>query len=479
MKRSIVWFRKDLRLHDHPALWEAATKGVVIPLFIWSEQDRMEYKESEASAWWLYQSLNRLKEDLHGHGLQLIIKIGDDFDAIVEVMEHANAEAIYFNERYEPEERERETRIVKQLESIGLDVQPFHGNLLFTPNLLNKQGEPYKVFTSFWKRGLQEHVTQPLPVPEIRGIHQNLSTVSIDELGIQAHFGKLYQYWQPGEQAGIKRWEQFSDDGLLHYKIERDLISSGTSSKLSPYFATGNISVRAMWYAVKRINEEITEETAHQSIEVFLKQMMWREFAYHQLIHSPDIIDVPLRKQFLDFPWQGTPEQYIQWKEGRTGYPLVDAGMRELSQTGMMHNRVRMVAASFLVKHLLIPWQEGYAWFKHSLVDFYAANNATGWQWVTGCGIDSAPYFRIFNPYLQSEKFDPDGNYIRKWIPELSRLQAPNIHKPSEASAIILEEAGIQLGTTYPFPIVDHAAARKRALQAYEEIKGKSESVID
>ncbi|MFS0689578.1 FAD-binding domain-containing protein [Sporosarcina sp. 179-K 8C2 HS] len=242
---------------------------------------------------------------------------------------------------------------------------------------------------------------------------------------------------------------------------------------LAPYIAAGNISVKAMWHSAKRVYEETPEIEFHRSIDTFLKQLIWRDFAYHQLIHYPDIIQIPLRKQFADFPWQGTDEQLVKWKRGQTGYPLVDAGMRELWETGMMHNRVRMVTASFLVKHLLIPWGEGYGWFKNTLLDFDTANNAMGWQWITGCGIDCAPYFRVFNPFLQSEKFDPDGEYIRKWVPELSSLQAPYIHRPWEAPITVLEEAGIQIGETYPSPIVDHATARKRALQAYQEVKGK------
>lgn len=475
MKRTIVWFRKDLRLHDNPALWEAANEGIVIPVFIWSEEDRRAYAASEASAWWLYHSLKQLETDLLQHGVQLVIKQGPDFDAIVDVMEQVGAESIYFNERYEPTERDRQMRIVGQLSSIGMDVRTFHGNLLFSPELLNKQGEPYKVFTSFWKRGLQEVVDRPLPVPELQGVENDISSLAINALGLPTDLGTLQKYWQPGERAGTEQWAFFADDGMLHYKKERDLIAKGTSSRLSPYLAAGNSSARAIWHAAKRINEETKDVTAHQSIEAFLKQLMWREFAYHQLIHFPTMTDQPLRKQFNDFPWVGTPEQYNLWKEGKTGYPLVDAGMRELRETGMMHNRVRMVAASFLVKHLLIPWQEGYAWFQHALVDFDTANNATGWQWVTGCGIDAAPYFRIFNPYLQSEKFDPNGAYIKQWIPELANLPAKYIHKPFEAPEDILQEAGIQLGVTYPYPIVDHATARKRALHAYDTIKGRSE----
>lgn len=476
MKRTIVWFRNDFRLHDNPALWGAAQEGIVVPLFIWSEEEQQEHAVSEASSWWLYHSVATLEKELQAHGLKLFIKSGDEFDALVEVMEEADAEAVYFNERYEPAERSKGSRITAQLESMGKEVQTFHGQLLFNPDLVNKQGEPYKVFTSFWKRCMQEDVARPLPVPEgMKGIEHDIETLSIDQLCMldkhQWH-RKFHAYWTPGEQAAVEKWEQYSGNRLFDYGTKRDLISSGTSSMLSPYIAAGNISVKAMWHSAKSISEE-EQGGAVQSIDTFLKQLVWREFAYHQLIHFPDITRLPLRKQFVGFPWQGTDEQLLKWKRGQTGYPLVDAGMRELWETGVMHNRVRMVTASFLVKHLLIPWQEGYNWFKHTLLDFDTANNAMGWQWVTGCGIDAAPYFRIFNPFLQSEKFDPDGEYIRKWVPELSGLEAPYIHRPWEAPVSVLEEAGIQIDETYPSPMVDHAAARKRALQALQEVKGK------
>jgi deoxyribodipyrimidine photo-lyase len=477
MKRTIVWFRKDLRLHDNPALWEAAKEGIVIPVFIWSEEGKREYSEGEASLWWLYRSLASLDERLRSKGLKLFITSGEEFDALVGVLEETEADAVYFNERYEPAERKKDSRIVAQLESIGVEVQTFHGHLLFTPDLVNKQGEPYKVFTSFWKRCLQEVVAHPLPVPEgMKGIERELKTASLNQLCmLKEHLSheKFRRYWEPGEQTAIEKWEQFSDDGIFYYGTERDLISSGTSSMLSPDLAAGTISVKSMWHSAKSLYDETSKSEFHQSIDTYLKQLIWREFAYHQLIHYPDIIRLPLRKQFAEFPWQGTDEQLLRWKRGQTGYPLVDAGMRELRETGMMHNRVRMVTASFLVKHLLIPWGEGYSWFKRTLLDFDTANNAMGWQWITGCGIDCAPYFRIFNPFLQSEKFDSDGDYIRKWVPELSGLQAPYVHKPWKAPVSVLEMAGIELGVTYPSPIVDHAAARKRALEAYQEVKGK------
>ncbi|MBD7983952.1 deoxyribodipyrimidine photo-lyase [Sporosarcina sp. Sa2YVA2] len=480
MKRTIVWFRKDLRIHDHAALWEASQQGIVIPLFIWSEQDRAEYGGNEATSWWLYHSLEELKSTFHEQHIDLLIKSGDDFEVLMDVIRETKADAFYFNDRYELEEVIRQNTIAAQLESVGVEVARFDGNLLFPPDILNVKGEPYKIFTSFWKRALQEYVNQPYPVPvEMEQFRNDSRSLTPSDLNLPKHSPSLKKHWIAGERAGIERWNEFSDDGLYYYKKERDLMVKEGTSTLSPYLASGNISVKSLWHAAKRINEVTEDPTIHQSIEAFLRQLVWREFAYHQLIHHPSIAKFPLRKQFLEFPWQGTNDDFLKWKEGRTGFPLIDAGMRQLRETGIIHNRVRMVAASFLVKHLLIPWQDGYEWFKRSLVDFDMANNATGWQWVAGCGIDSAPYFRVFNPYLQSEKFDPGGAYIRKWVPELAALPAPFIHKPSEAPTDILEEAGIAIGQTYPSPMIDHAAARKRALLAYDTIKGKSQDTTN
>lgn len=316
---------------------------------------------------------------------------------------------------------------------------------------------------------IQETIPRPLQIPSVlNGIEQNIDSLSIDELNLTSKNNwhqKLHAYWNPGERYAIEIWKDFTANGIHDYKEGRDFPSRHAISKLSAYIAHGNISVRAIWHSAKR-----QFETSSQA-DAFLRQLIWREFAYHQLIHFPTIISQPLREQFQDFPWQKDDEQFAQWKKGMTGYPLVDAGMRELWETGVIHNRVRMVVASFLVKHLLLPWTDGADWFKETLVDFDLANNSLGWQWVTGCGIDSAPYFRIFNPILQSEKFDHDADYILMWIPELSQLPIKYIHKPWEAPADVLEKAQIELGITYPYPIVDHKTARNRALEAFEKTK--------
>ncbi|QFG00665.1 deoxyribodipyrimidine photo-lyase [Psychrobacillus glaciei] len=274
----------------------------------------------------------------------------------------------------------------------------------------------------------------------------------------------MNSYWEPGELSAIKTWEQFQSGDISIYDQMRDFPFKIATSTLSPYLAWGDISVRSIFYSVMKNDSPATH--------TFTKQLIWREFAYHQLIHFPSFPTRPLRFNFERFPWQNDAESFERWTKGLTGYPLVDAGMRELWETGYMHNRVRMVTASFLVKHLLVDWRKGYEWFQHTLLDFDVANNAMGWQWIAGTGIDSSPYFRIFNPITQSEKFDSSGAYIREWVPELSNLPAPYIHRPWEAPDFMLEELDIRMGIKYPLPIVEHSRARLRALDAYNTIKG-------
>lgn len=473
MKKIIVWFRKDLRLHDNPALWEAAQQGMIIPVFIWSDED--EDMTSEVGKWWLHHSLIALKDKLESINLPLVIRRGNSLVELTSIYKQTKADAVFFGERYEPEASRRDGVITKNLQFNGIEVRSFTSNLLFSPNdILNQKNEPYKVFTAYWKRTMCETVNRPLPIPvDIIAYDQPLQSLKVEELYLlpaNPWHEKFHKYWEPGEEGAIERWEQFTDDGLSRYVGGRDIPSADSVSLLSPYIACGDISVRAIWHSAKGLNE--TKVYMHTSIEGFLRQLIWREFAYHQIIHFPTMLHLPLRERFKGFPWQGSDEELVTWQRGMTGYPLVDAGMRELRETGAIHNRVRMVVASFLVKHLLISWVDGFNWFKETLVDFDAASNAMGWQWVAGSGIDAAPYFRIFNPIIQSKNFDPDGLYIRKWVPELSKLPSKNIHEPWKASTTILQESAIIIGDTYPLPMIDHAFARGRALEAYAQVKG-------
>jgi len=478
LKKIIVWFRKDLRLHDNPVLWEAARQGIIIPVFILSEEEH-ENATSAAGQWWLHHSLIALEKKLELNGLSLIFRRGNSLEELMSICKQTKADAVFFAERHEPSLKRRDSMITKNLLSHGTEVRSFPSNLLFTTSdLQNQKNAPYKVFTAFWKRTMQESVNRPLPIPVgIVPYNQVIPSLKVEELGLLSANRwdeKFHTHWEPGEKGAITRWEQFTEDSLSRYVEGRDIPSADSVSLLSPYLAWGEISVRAIWYSAKRLNETDTGEYMHSSIDAFFRQLIWREFAYHQLIHFPEMLHAPLREKFKVFPWQGSDEEFAKWQKGLTGYPLVDAGMRELWETGVMHNRVRMVVASFLVKHLLISWVEGSEWFNETLVDFDAANNAMGWQWVAGSGIDAAPYFRIFNPILQSQKFDPDGIYIRKWVPELAKIPSKYIHEPWKAPSNLLLESGIELGMTYPLPMIDHSFARIRALEAYSQVKNKS-----
>ncbi|MFJ7935755.1 cryptochrome/photolyase family protein [Sporosarcina sp. NPDC096371] len=476
MKKIIVWFRKDLRLHDNAALWEAAQQGIIIPVFIWSEEEEREYARSEAARWWLHHSLKALEEKLKSHGLTLILRRGSSFEQLTLICNQAEADAVFFGERYEPSISRRDGVITKNLLLYVSEVRSFSSSLLFPPgDLLNQKNDPYKVFTSFWKRTMRESVNRPLPIPEnMVPYDEAIPSLQVEGLGLLSEntwYEKFHTYWEPGEEGAITRWQQFVDEGLSRYVVDRDIPSAHSVSLLSPHLAWGDISVRSVWHSAKRLHNEETEEFNGTSIEAFLRQLIWREFAYHQLIHFPKMLHEPLREKFKGFPWLAAHEELAKWQKGLTGYPLVDAGMRELWETGAIHNRVRMVVASFLVKHLLVSWVEGSEWFQETLADFDAASNAMGWQWVAGSGIDAAPYFRIFNPIIQSQKFDAEGLYIRKWIPELTEIPSKYIHEPWKAPVDVLLEAGVVLGETYPLPIIDHSLARGRALEAYAQVK--------
>ena len=479
MNKTIVWLQKDFRFHDHPALMAAAERGIVIPVFIWSKEDEDEMGEKKASLWWLYHSIESFQSELREEGIQLVIRQGDSLTELMDIIRQTAADAIFFNERYEPAFSKRIKMIAKQLQEDGIQVRSFHGNLLFNPfPFLNHKQEPYKIFTAFYNRCKKEMVPRPVRVPKkLLANNEIILSLEIEDLPFLFSFQsdeKFAVYWKPGEKSAIAHWQDFSENELLIYKSGRDYPSKEISSKISAHLAWGDISVKAVWHSANRLMQQLEEEgneQYHEHIETFLRQLIWREFGYYQLFHYPSIIHTPLRKEFQAFPWNDDDAEFQKWKKGLTGYPLVDAGMRELLETGYMHNRVRMVTASFLIKHLLIPWTKGAEWFAQNLVDYDVANNAMGWQWTAGSGFDAAPYFRVFNPASQSHKFDENGEYIKKWIPELDNLPAPYIHKPWEASVERLESANVFLGETYPYPIVDHKFARERALQAYDSIR--------
>lgn len=470
MSSVIVWFRQDLRLTDNPALAAAGQRGApVIPVFIYDPEQEGRWPPGGAARWWLHHSLHELDKQLRGRGSRLIIRKGKTRDTLEEVIRQSRADAVFWNRRYEPATRRRDETIAHELGRRGLTVETFNATLLFEPaEVMNKQGEPYRVFTPYYNACLARGGSSaPSPPPRSLSVPKrwpgSLKLVDLQLRPTIDWAGGLAEAWKPGEAAARKCLKRFVARALNDYNEKRDRPDQEGTSRLSPYLHWGEISPRQVWAA-------ITDEGGRDA-EAFLRQLIWREFAHHLLYHFPHTPTEPLRPEFERFPWPRQRKLLPAWQRGRTGYPLVDAGMRQLWHTGWMHNRVRMVVASFLVKHLLIPWTFGAEWFWDTLLDADLANNTLGWQWTAGCGADAAPYFRIFNPVSQAERFDPDGRYVRRWVPELARLPAPWIHRPWEAGNSILDEAGVRLGRDYPEPIVEHSEARRRALAAYEQMR--------
>lgn len=478
MSGSLVWFRQDLRLSDNPALLAALRRGgPIIPVFIWAPNEEARWQPGAAVRFWLHQSLVQLDASLRQYGSRLILRRGPTLETIRELLDQTGSTAVFWNRRYEPSVIERDTRVKSSLHRDGCTVESFNGSLLFEPwTVQTQQGQPYLVFTPFWKACLA--MPQPAP-PEDAPSHianprRWPSTLKLTELGLEPAINwaaGIRANWHPGEAGSLEQLKRFQEEALGDYPAGRNRPDQVGSSRLSPHLHFGEISVRQVWSALNGGRQEQSITQPVEAIRVYKSELGWREFAHHLLYHFPQTPEQPLRKEFAHFPWQPDRDNLRAWQRGRTGYPIVDAGMRELWHTGWMHNRVRMIVASFLVKDLLIPWQDGAAWFWDTLVDADLANNTLGWQWTAGCGADAAPYFRIFNPVTQGEKFDPKGDYVRHWIPELAQLPGEWIHKPWEAPARLLADAGIEMGSTYPLPIVDHKEARSRALEAVREIK--------
>ncbi|WP_347317912.1 deoxyribodipyrimidine photo-lyase [Rossellomorea sp. RS05] len=461
-KLTIVVLRDDLRLHDHPALTHALKKGPVLPLYIADHG----HTPGGAKGWWVHQNLKALDASMKQIGGRIWYDKGDYKERLWEWVHQCGADAVYWNRIYEPDTYERDLVIAKELHDKGIEVQTFEGSLLLPPWTIKKKDDtPYKVFTSFYNEFRKHEVPKPLPRIKELSVPDQSWGISLEGLGLLPDinwYHVMESMWEPGDKAAIKRFNSFTKNRLKTYEQRRDFPANGSHSTLSPYLALGVISSRSMYHSLLKRSEPV---------EPFIRQLIWREFSYSVLLHFPSSTEKPLNDKFDHFNWQADDEAFIQWTKGKTGYPIVDAGMRELWATGFMHNRVRMIAASFLTKHLLITWQEGAKWFMDTLIDADIANNTMGWQWVAGSGLDSSPYFRIFNPTLQSEKFDTEGDYIKMWVAELQDLPAKFIHEPSKAPKHVLDKAGVHLGTTYPEPIVDHKAARERALARYQKIK--------
>ena len=516
---TIMWFRQDLRLRDNPALSAAtAENGPVLPVYILDDENAGDWKMGAASRWWLHHSLKRLNEALDG---RLRVLRGDALAELLKLCDSLSVARVVWNRCYEPWRLHRDHRIVEALRERGIESEEFNGSLLWDPRESCKaDGTPYLVFTPFYRNLSRYWPSGALtPVPDLREMKmaecdQPANRIDRLELLPTVHwYGGFEETWRPGEAGAHERLEAFVENAVADYHERRDFPADASVSALSPHLHFGEIGPLRVWQAVQDANAGdgggridgddgvdivhggdgirggdsgrggghgpgrgggLDRDNAHggDGADAWIRQLYWREFSYHLLYHFPTLCDSNLKPGFDHFPWRDDPELLRRWQQGATGIPFVDAGMRELWTTGTMHNRLRMVTASFLTKNLLIHWLHGARWFWDCLVDADLANNSFGWQWVAGCGADAAPYFRVFNPVLQSRKFDPSGTYLRRWLPELAGLSDRRIHAPWEAAARELGNAGVTLGTTYPAPIVDLRASRERALAAWRTVRG-------
>jgi len=437
---TIVWFRLDLRLADNPALIAATKRGLpVIPVFIWAPEEEGKWPPGAASRWWLHQSLTTLDATLRDIGSRLIIRRGPTLDALRTLMKETDADAVFWNRRYEPALIERDAGI-----KAAVATESFNSALLVEPwEIHNAAGEPYRVFTPFWRACVSNKAAATLVAAptKLNPPPQWPQSLALDALELEPKIDwskTMRAAWQPGEAGAHAQLKMFVAGAVDNYGEDRDRPDMVATSRLSAHLHFGEIGPREVWRAV-------CDHPSPSALE-YLRQLGWREFAHHLLFHFPHTTDEPLRDEFAEFPWQRDAKLLGAWQHGQTGYPIVDAGMRELWATGWMHNRVRMIVASFLVKDLLVPWQEGARWFWDTLVDADLANNTLGWQWVAGCGADAAPFFRIFNPQSQAQKFDPDGEYVKRWVPD---------HGTPD----------------YQAPVVDHAKAREKVLEAWATLR--------
>lgn len=473
MSNALVWFRQDLRLHDNPAFFEACTNhDKVIPIYIFDEKNSAL---GGAQAWWLHHSLQALSNSLSAQfGLKLILRRGNPLEIILDLIKAVGVDAIYWNRCYEPKSIERDKKIKATLQGSEMDVFSFNGSLLNEPwTISNKNGDFFKVFTPYWKTCRQALISQPAKLLTHNPASVEMASDKLQDWKLLPHLNWASQFptfWTPGEASAQQRLNEFITHHLQGYKTNRDIPEKRATSLLSPHLHFGEISPWTILRAVE--HAKLSTDCDLAGAEHFLSELGWREFSYYLLYHIPTLPYKNVKREFDAFPWHNDESLLKRWQKGMTGYPIVDAGMRELWTTGYMHNRVRMIVASFLTKGLFIDWRLGADWFLDTLVDADLANNSASWQWVAGCGADAAPYFRIFNPVLQSQKFDPNGIYIRRWIPELASLTNDTIHAPWESTS-----AGSIYNTiNYPKPMINHSESRAKALEYYSQLKRSSRS---
>ncbi len=474
MSVAIVWFRRDLRLTDNTALAEAmASADAVVPVYVHAPGEEGAWAPGAASRWWLHHSLQALDDALGRCGSRLVLRLGPSLDALLALAEETGATAIHWNRLYDPAIIERDTDIKRRLADRGIDAASHGGHLLVEPwSVRTGQGDPYRVFTPFWRAcsPLLGGLGAPARAPRrLRGGDALPDGVELGELGLLPDVrwdSGLAANWSPGEAGAAAALARFSRASLAGYDSYRNRPDLAGTSKLSPHLHFGELSPRQALAAARAPGVGDSK-----GAESFIRELGWREFAHHLLFHFPHTTDAPLDARFDRLDWQRDAAKLEAWRRGRCGFPIVDAGMRELWHTGWMHNRVRMIVASLLTKNLFMHWLEGARWFWDTLVDADLANNTLGWQWTAGCGADAAPYYRVFNPVLQAEKFDPARSYIRRWVPELAGLPDKYIHCPWTAPREILGAAGVEPGRSYPLPVVDPRGSRNDALARFEALK--------
>lgn len=472
---SIVWFRRDLRLQDNPALdFARRQQRPIVAVYIYAPHEEAPWEPGAASRWWLHHSLVSLDASLRKLGSRLTILQGDSLAHLVELCHVFGSQAVYWNRLYEPKIIERDTTIKNKLQNLGLECESFNGYLLHEPwEILTGQQTPYKVFTPYWRASLKNLIPQKSSIAPKRAEWLNdfpseFKYEHVDNLELLPNYNwdsGFYKFWKPGEKSALGQLRKFVTGPVYKYHSDRDYPHIDGISKLSPHLHFGEISASTIWHTV---SEEAISYQNEEKVLPYLRQLAWRDFAHQLLFHFPDSDRKNFKSEFDAYPWKNSKKYKKAWQNGQTGIPIVDAGMRELWHTGYMHNRIRMLVASFLSKNLQQHWRHGARWFWDTLVDANLANNSMGWQWVAGSGADAAPYFRIFNPVTQSQKFDPQGNYIRRWIPELRQLSAKAIHAPWEHSCYSIQCT--KTNRSYPDPVIDLKNSREQALKAYKRL---------
>ena len=470
---AIVCFRNDLRLEDNPALSDAIDQGMqILPVFIYDPLTWGDWGSGSglggASKWWLHESIKDVQRQLEQLGGYLVLRKGATLTVMRELVKASGASVVFWNRRYSAQEITIDSLVKKMLQEEGVEVRSFKASLLEEPwTTANKQGNPFKVYSPFWRSIKDRPIDAPLTLDREALSFSDCSVAcdaleDLELLPVDKNWHlTFHDFWDVSEAKANRLLEEFITEACDVYDVDRDRPDLTGTSFLSPYLRWGQVSPRQIAHRLAQ----------HCNLKqkgplVYLKEIYWREFAYYVLYHFPNTPSEPLQEKYKDFPWKEEPDFLKRWQKGQTGYPIVDAGMRQLYASGWMHNRVRMIVASFLVKHMLHSWNSGAAWFWDTLVDADLASNTLGWQWSGGCGADAAPYFRIFNPMIQGMKFDPEGRYVKRWVPELADLGTKHLHQPWEASDAELREAGVELGVTYPKPIIEHSFGRERALEA-------------